>query len=327
MTSPAETPADAVRFEHVGLVLGENRILDDVCARVPRGKFTAIVGPNGAGKTTLTLAILGQIRHTGKILFPGLDEAGRRPRFGFVPQRLVFDRDIPMTVMDYLLSGLQRMPLFLGHIKRHVDRIMQYLEEVECTRLADHAFGALSGGEIQRVLLAQALLQEPDILILDEPTSGVDFKGGQICCELLRRVREKRGFTQIMISHDLATVTAHADHVICLNHKVFGEGEPRVALTHQVLSAPFGAARTAINEEPAKSAAGYDGLIPSTGSGSEGLCPWDFISLVDPTRHPVSFSRRLPIYISNTTKTPTRSACPNPDRYTDDPAAYSIRSR
>ena len=241
MTSPAETaPADAVRFEHVGLTLGENRILDDVCAHVPRGKFTAIVGPNGAGKTTLTLAILGQIRHTGKVLFPGLDEAGRKPRFGFVPQRLVFDRDIPMTVMDYLLSGLQRMPLFLGHSKRHVERIMQYLDEVECTRLADHAFGALSGGEIQRVLLAQALLQEPDILILDEPTSGVDFKGGQICCELLRRVREKRGFTQIMISHDLATVTAHADHVICLNHTVFGEGEPRVALTHQVLSETFG---------------------------------------------------------------------------------------
>ena len=117
---------------------------------------------------------------------------------------------------------------------------MSYLDEVECTSLADHAFGALSGGEIQRVLLAQALLQEPDILILDEPTSGVDFKGGLICCELLRRVREKRGFTQIMISHDLATVTAHADHVICLNHKVFGEGEPRVALTHQVLSETFG---------------------------------------------------------------------------------------
>ena len=241
MSSPEGTiPADAIRFEHVGLTLGENRILDDVCAHVPRGQFTAIVGPNGAGKTTLTLVILGQIRHTGKVLFPGLDEAGQRPRFGFVPQRLVFDRDIPMTVMDYLLSGLQRMPLFLGHSKRLVKRVMKYLEEVECTHLADHAFGALSGGEIQRVLLAQALLQEPDILILDEPTSGVDIKGGQICCELLRRVREKRGFTQIMISHDLATVTAHADHVICLNHKVFGEGEPHVALTHQALSETFG---------------------------------------------------------------------------------------
>ena len=241
MTSTVEQPSlDAVRFEHVGLVLGENRILDDVCARIPLGKCTAIVGPNGAGKTTLTLAVLGQVKCTGRIVFPSLEGAARRPRFGFVPQRLVFDRDIPMTVMDYLLSGLQRMPLFLGHSKRHAERIMRYLDEVECTALADHAFGALSGGEIQRVLLAQALLQEPDILILDEPTSGVDVKGGQICCELLRRVREKRGFTQIMISHDLATVTAHADHVICLNHKVFGEGEPRVALTHQVLSETFG---------------------------------------------------------------------------------------
>lgn len=233
-----ESPANAIEFEHVDLTLGENHILQDVCAHVPQGLSTAIVGPNGAGKTTLTMAILGLVKYDGIIRFSSI--SGEKPRFGFVPQRLVFDRDIPMTVMDYLLSGLQRRPLFFGQSPKWVKHIMAYLDEVECTKLADHAFGALSGGEIQRVLLAQALLQEPDILILDEPTSGVDFKGGQICCELLRKVREKRGFTQIMISHDLATVTAHADHVICLNHTVCGEGKPRETLSHNVLAKTFG---------------------------------------------------------------------------------------
>lgn len=227
--------SDAIVFEHVNLRLGENHILQDVCAHVPMGLSTAIVGPNGAGKTTLILSVLGQVHCDGTIHF-----ASSRPRFGFVPQRLVFDRDIPMTVMDYLLSGLQRRPLFFGRSPKQAARVMAYLEEVECPHLAEHAFGALSGGEIQRVLLAQALLQEPEILILDEPTSGVDFKGGQVCCELLRKVRAKRGFTQIMISHDLATVTAHADHVICLNHTVCGEGEPYLTLTHEVLAKTFG---------------------------------------------------------------------------------------
>ncbi len=230
---------DAVILSDVKIRLGDNLILDNVNARVPLGESTAIVGPNGAGKTSLTLAILGQVPYKGTISFPHCAKPGK-PRFGFVPQKLQFDRDMPMTVMDYLLSGIQIMPIFFGYSGKHRERILKMLDEVECRQLANRSFGALSGGEIQRVLLAQALLQDPEILILDEPTAGVDFKGGQVCCELLNRIRKTRRFTQLMISHDLATVAAHANHVICLNHRVVAQGAPHEVLTHEVLSATFG---------------------------------------------------------------------------------------
>ena len=230
---------NAVSLQNVRICLGDNLILDQVNARVPLGCSTAIVGPNGAGKTSLTLAILGQVPYKGVIEFAYCHNPAK-PRFGFVPQKLQFDRDMPMTVMDFLLSGIQLFPIFFGQSKKMKARIMEMLDEVECTKLANRAFGALSGGEIQRVLLAQALLRDPEILVLDEPTSGVDFKGGQVCCELLNRIRKHRHFTQLMISHDLATVAAHADHVICLNHRVVAEGAPHQVLTHQVLTETFG---------------------------------------------------------------------------------------
>ena len=238
MNEADKASAPAVVLEHVEISLGGIRILDDVCAHIPAGSFTALVGPNGAGKTSLTLAILGQISCKGKISFP--NHPDRRPRFGFVPQKLQFDRDMPITVRDYLLAGIQRMPLFFGASKKHCERIGKLLCELECENLVDRRFGALSGGELQRVLMAQALLTDPEILMLDEPTSGIDFKGGQLCCELLNRLRVTRKFTQLMISHDLATVAAHATHVICLNHGVLAEGEPRKVLTHEVLTETFG---------------------------------------------------------------------------------------
>lgn len=240
MNEVCDLEKNAVLFRDVNVSMGDVRILENVSARIPLESSTAVVGPNGAGKTSLTLALLGQMPYRGRIEFPCLEGGRRLPRFGFVPQVLQFDRDMPMTVMDFLLSGMQRMPLFLGKSARLQRRAEAMLEEVECARLSGRLFGALSGGEIQRVLLAQALLQEPEILILDEPTAGVDFKGGQICCELLNKIRESRKFTQLMVSHDLATVAAHATHVICLNHRVYAEGRPRDVLTHKVLSETFG---------------------------------------------------------------------------------------
>lgn len=229
----------AILLDHVNVKLGETQILTDVCAHIPRGSSTAIIGPNGAGKTSLALAILGQEPYSGTIAFPP-HKNRKSVRFGFVPQKLQFDRDMPMTVMDYLLAGIQRMPLFFGSSRKQREKVEARLAEVECAALADRSFGALSGGEIQRILLAAALLQEPEILILDEPTAGVDFKGGKLCCGLLQKIREKRGFTQIMISHDLATVAAHADHVICIKGTVIAEGVPGKILTHDVLSRTFG---------------------------------------------------------------------------------------
>lgn len=226
-----------VTFDNVSVTLGGVRILESVTAVVPEGSSTAIIGPNGAGKTTLLLAMLGEIPYTGKIQ---LGEQRGRVCLGYVPQRLSFDRGMPITVVDLLVLGRQRRPLWLGCSPRKRQAALELLSAVRAEHLARRRLGALSGGELQRVLLALAIGQEPDILILDEPAAGVDVGGESLLCELLERLQRERGFTQIMVTHDLSLVTAHASHVICLNGRVMGQGETRSTLTDEVLAATFG---------------------------------------------------------------------------------------
>lgn len=227
----------AVRFEGVTVERGGISILDGVSASVPKGSCTAIIGPNGAGKTTLLMALLGEIGYQGRII---LGDPSRPPRIGYVPQRLSFDRGMPLTVSEFLAMGFQNKPLWFG-IGPNVRRLSRdILALVKADHLAERTIGALSGGELQRVLLALALRQEPDLLVLDEPSAGVDFRGELIFCELLDHLRHSQGFTQLMVSHDLATVTHHATHVICLNRRVAAEGPPRHTLTSENLTAIFG---------------------------------------------------------------------------------------
>jgi len=229
----------AVAFENVSVTLQGIDILKSVTAHVPFGSWTAVVGPNGAGKTSLILALLGQIPISGAVHIAGKAD-GHRMRVGYVPQRLSFDRGMPLTVMEFLVMGLQRVPLWFGAGKHYQARARELLEAVHAGYLAKRRLGALSGGELQRVLLGLALEQEPQLLVLDEPASGVDIRGEQIFCKLLETLHKARGFTQLVVSHDLSMVTAHATHVICLNHGVTGEGPPREVLTPKVLAATFG---------------------------------------------------------------------------------------
>ncbi|HVP10730.1 MAG TPA: metal ABC transporter ATP-binding protein [Phycisphaerae bacterium] len=229
----------AVAFEDVTVAPGGYLILDGVTARVPLGSCTAIVGPNGAGKTTMLLALLGQIPYRGRI-HVACQTQERHSRIGYVPQRLQFDRGLPMTVLEFMVMGWQRMPLYLGVRKNHRKRAMALLTSVKADALAQRRIGALSGGEMQRVLLALAIGQKPDLLVLDEPAAGVDFQGEHVFCELLEGLRRELGFTLLMVSHDLVTVTHHATHVICLNRRVIAEGPPRETLTPENLTAIFG---------------------------------------------------------------------------------------
>jgi len=229
----------AVTFKHVTVKLGGVLILDNVSASVPRGGCAAIVGPNGAGKTTMLMALLGQVPYWGNIMIS--DTPGdRSPYIGYVPQRLQFDRGLPMTVMDFLVMGTQRIPLWMGVRALPRDWARALLSDVRADALERRLIGALSGGELQRVLLALALQQEPELLVLDEPAAGVDVQGEYLLCELLERLRRERGFTQLMVSHDLATVTHHATYVILLNRRVVAEGPPREVLTPENMSAVFG---------------------------------------------------------------------------------------
>ena len=239
MVALSKTDDIAVRLENVTVRLGDVSILEAVSATVPHGGCTAIIGPNGAGKTTLLLALLKSIEFQGNIrISPGRHEDGAR--VGYVPQRLLFDRDMPLTVAEFLVMGQQRLPLWFGVQRARRQRVAEQLEAVRAGYLADRRLGALSGGELQRVLLALALQQDPDILVLDEFVEGVDVKGEQILCELLESLRRERHYTQIIVSHDLSLVTAHATHVICLNRRVLAEGPPQTVLTTEILLATFG---------------------------------------------------------------------------------------
>lgn len=218
---------------------GREPILAGVNLALRRDVRYALVGPNGAGKTTLLLALLGDLPYRGTIRRTAI--AGGRPaRIGYVPQRLQFDRGLPMTVREFLAMGPQRRPLWLGTRRRVREAGRELLAAVGGEALEMRALGVLSGGELQRVLLALALQQDPDILVLDEPAAGVDVQGGYLLCELLERLRRERGFTQLMVSHDLPTVTHHATHVILLNRCVAAEGAPRTVLTEANLAAVFG---------------------------------------------------------------------------------------
>ena len=232
----------ALKIENLSVKINDLTILDNISCSFPRGLCTAIVGPNGAGKSTLVKAILNLVKYSGSVKFgtPSGTYTPTAPRWGYVPQKLQFDRAMPVTVMEFLAAQNTNFPVFLGVKSSLKKKIMEMLDSLEAAYLADRQLGQLSGGELQRVLLAGALLRSPEIVLLDEPAAGVDFQGEKLCCELLDKFRKKHDFTQILISHDLATVAAHAAHVICLKNRVIASGHPAKVLTEKNLRAAFG---------------------------------------------------------------------------------------
>ncbi len=228
-------------IRNVTVRMGGEEILSGVDADVRAGEVTALIGPNGAGKTTLLRAILGQIPYTGEIRFHRSGEgAGAPPRIGYVPQRLSFDRETPLTVLDFFALSAQRRPVFLGASRASLRTARESLERTGMVHLLDHPLGKLSGGELQRVLFALALRDSPDILLLDEPVSGVDVAGGEQFCEFLSQVQRGSRFSLLLVSHDLSVVTRHADRVICLNRRIVCQGATTEVLTAENLASMYG---------------------------------------------------------------------------------------
>ncbi len=227
----------AIRIRNLEVELGGTRVLTGVNAAIMKGEITALIGPNGAGKTTLLLAMLGLIHYKGKIDY--LTSNGR-PMIGYVPQYLDFDRGIPITVMDFLCMWRQRLPVWISHSRVQRRRALEALEWVEAAHVSGRVLGALSGGELQRVLLAMALLDEPEIIFLDEPASAVDRHGEEIFMRLIGRINRERGITILIVSHDISMVTRIARQVICLNRQVLSEGKTAEILNENTLAACFG---------------------------------------------------------------------------------------
>lgn len=223
-----------IELDHVGVTAGTDVLVEDVSFHIHCGQLTALVGPNGAGKTTLIRAILGQRPHTGKIRH--VDEKGRDlpvPRIGYVPQQLPFDREMPLTVCDLMAASLGKRPVWTGVGRETRQQVHQALEETQAASLIDKRLGALSGGELQRVLLAMALAPVPDLLVLDEPVSGVDQNGLSLFLQTVDALRKTHHLAILMVSHDWDLVRRYADYVVLVRQRVLKTGTPQ-----EVFSSP-----------------------------------------------------------------------------------------
>jgi zinc transport system ATP-binding protein len=195
---------------------GRAVVLDRVSLALPPGSITALVGPNGAGKSTLIAAVLGQIEFEGRILF----HWRRDGRIGFVPQRFATDPTLPLTAGEFLALTRQRRPLCLGIAAAVRARVDGLLADADLGGFASRPLGMLSGGEMQRLLLANATDPLPELLLLDEPATGLDERAVRRFEEHLRAARAGSGITTLLISHDPAQVRRLADHVVELDRAV-----------------------------------------------------------------------------------------------------------
>ena len=190
---------------------GSTEILNQVNLTANHGENLALIGRNGAGKTTLLKAILGQTPYSGRIsYFNCQGKRIDRPRIGYVPQFLAFDRSTPVTVEDLFCANRSRIPVWMSHGKKRQKEAESLLEKVGGTGLFRKKLGALSGGELQRVLLAFALDPLPDLLLLDEPVSAVDRKGVGVFYDLVTSLRSEYHMPVILVSHDLGHVKKYA---------------------------------------------------------------------------------------------------------------------
>lgn len=230
------------RIAGLSVIAGNDYILKDINLHIHCGELTAIVGRNGAGKSTFMKALLNTIPHTGTIIYEGERCAGHcgkdrtsdhdryctchkkipytttKPVFGYVPQSLSVEQGTPTSVEDLVLSCISRRPAWLPHRKKDKEKVAEILKSTNAHELASRRVCDLSGGELQRVMLALAIHPVPDILLLDEPVSGVDRTGLKSFYQLVSSIRRDYDITVLLISHDLDLVARHADRVVFINN-------------------------------------------------------------------------------------------------------------
>lgn len=235
--------ACCLRVENLSIKLGNEVILHDVNFHLHCGELIALIGPNGAGKSSLLKTVLGQMPYTGSITFQESNGLKKRPRIGYVPQSPTFDKGDPVSVLDLFAASISKWPVFLPVPASLRKKVSQCLERVHGEELIDKRVGSLSGGELQRVLLAMALEPIPNILILDEPMSGVDVTGERQLLEMLDEIRTKYDLSILLSTHDFNTLHL-VDKVILLKHQVLTVGTPEQVMAsdefRQVFLTQFG---------------------------------------------------------------------------------------
>jgi ABC-type Mn2+/Zn2+ transport system ATPase subunit len=228
--------APLITFDHVTLGYGPNVVLRDISFTVFEGDYFGLVGPNGAGKTTLLRAMLGMLKPLSGVVRIATRE-GRPVRFGYVPQRESVDYVMPYTVHEVVMMGRYRQ---IGVLKRPQGRdhevVQRSLQHVGIEDLRETAFNELSGGQKQRALIARALASEPDVLILDEPTNGMDLPSRSSILDLINRLHEEDRLTVIMVSHLLDDVANHVQRIALVERTFFQVGGVEEVLTAENLS-------------------------------------------------------------------------------------------
>lgn len=230
----------AVNVENLYVEIEGKTILEDINLKIYRGEIVAVVGPNGGGKTTFLKTLLGLINPTrGRVEIFGKPpkEAVKKHLVGYLPQRVNFKRESCLSALDVVLLGLWYKDLPKGE---KVKRALQTMERFGVGHLAGERFSNLSGGQQQRVNLARAVVGEPKLLLLDEPTTGIDFPGQQSFYELIKALRDEKGFTVIMVTHDVGVVWRYVDKAVCINRRLHYHGEPQAILRPEILKLVYG---------------------------------------------------------------------------------------
>ncbi len=228
------------KIDNLTVRLGGTTVLEKVDLHVNCSEVVGVVGPNGAGKTTLLRTILGEVPYQGTISFRMRGREAKHPKIGYVPQKLQFDLGAPMSVTDLIASAISPLPVWAGVRKTLALRVKEVAALFSAEHLLGRRIGALSGGELQRVLLAIAMTPEPQLLLLDEPATGVDVKGLSLFYRLVDDLRNKFDIAVVLVTHDLAGVASYADRLVLLNRSVIAEGEPKEVLHNTKVREIFG---------------------------------------------------------------------------------------
>ena len=230
-----------IKMQDIGVTIGDHTILQHVNLHIHCGTLAAVIGKNGAGKSTLIRAILGDIPHTGTIEFKNRENGHmQKMRIGYVPQSLNIEKKTPISVYDMIASYQSRYPVFWKKSKKLYEKIEEHLTVFKAEELIDKQVCNLSGGELQRVLLSMAVMDEPNLLLLDEPVSGIDQNGMDLFYHTISELKMHYDLAIILISHDLDYVAQYADQVILIDGTVKKQGTVRQVYESEEFQEVFG---------------------------------------------------------------------------------------
>ncbi len=256
MASPRSCAHCCIKIENLTVEFGGNAVVNNINLHINCAELTALIGPNGAGKTSLLRAIIGEIPCRGKMIFQIEGRPQLHPRIGYVPQRIGIDPDSPMSVLDLVMASISRRPIWIGACRTLRAEAGTVLARVSGEHLIDRKLGELSGGELQRVLLAIAMVPAPNLLLLDEPVSNIDPKGLSLFYETVSAVRRRHDVAVILVTHDLAGISPHADTVVIMNRSILAMGSPSEILSETSLVRTLGLSPHTIPEPPTAPRAG-----------------------------------------------------------------------